>query len=212
MDGVLVDSEPIHEKAQHIVCRQYDLDVPKSVSPKFKGWTEDRVYEYIATNFGTGSTTVEHLIEAKHAAYANLSDELQLVPGALDLVQFVHHAGLPLGLVTSATKADQERAFANFNLSPYFSSVVTFEDVDHPKPAPEPFLTGAAQLEVPVKECLVIEDSGYGILGALRAGCIVFGIATTFPVKILQEAGAHAVFQSMREIELHIKALLSSNT
>ena len=62
MDGVLVDSESIHEKAQNIVCRQYELNVPKSVSPIFKGWTEKRVYEYIAENFGTGPATVEELI------------------------------------------------------------------------------------------------------------------------------------------------------
>ena len=210
MDGVLVDSESIHEKAQNIVCRQYELNVPKSVSPIFKGWTEKRVYEYIAENFGTGPATVEELIKAKHATYADLVDELQMVPGALRLLQFVHSSGLPLGLVTSATKADQERAFANFDLSPYFSSVVTVEDVTRPKPDSQPFLRGATQLGVSATECLVIEDSTYGMLGALRAGCHVFGISTTFSSQTLQEAGAHAVYNSMEDIELQLKAVLTA--
>lgn len=209
MDGVIVDSEHLHEKAQDIVCQQFGLDVPKTVNPLFKGWTEDRVYEYIAEHFGTGSTTVENLVKAKHAAFANLSDELQLMPGALSLVQLLHEQDMPLGLVTSATKADQERAFTKFGLAPYFLSVTTIEDVHLPKPDPQPYLITAARLGVPAKECIVIEDSKYGILSGLRAGCYVLGLTTTFPHQALQDAGAHAVFQSIAEIEAYLRTLLS---
>lgn len=209
MDGVIVDSESLHEKAQDIVCRQFGLDVPKTVNPLFKGWTEDRVYEYIAEHFGTGSTTVENLVKEKHAAFASLSDELQLIPGALNLVQLLHKLDKPLGLVTSATKADQERAFTKFELAPYFSSVTTIEDVRLPKPDPQPYLITAARLGVPAKECIVIEDSKYGVLSGLRAGCHVFGLTTTFAHQALQDAGAHAVFQSIAEIEAYLRDLLS---
>ena len=207
MDGVLVDSEPLHEKAQDIVCRQFGLDVPETVTPTFKGWTEDRVYEYIAEHFGTGSTTVENLVKAKHAAFASLSDELQLIPGALNLVQLLHELDRPLGLVTSATKADQERAFTKFGLTAYFSSVTTIEDVRLPKPDPQPYLIAAARLGMPAEKCIVIEDSKYGILSALRAGCHVLGLTTTFPHQTLQDIGAHAVFQSIAEIEIYLRTL-----
>ncbi len=211
MDGVLVNSEPIHEKAQYIVCKKYGLDVPETLSPKFKGWTEDRVYEYIATHFDTGSTTVEHLIKAKHSVFASLANEIQLMPGALQLVQFSRGIGLPLGLVTSATKADQERTFQNHGLASYFSSVVTVEDVLHPKPNGQPFLLGASRLGVPPSECIVIEDSKYGIQGGLDAGCHVIGLASTFAHYILEEAGAHKVFQSIPEIESYLKSLYTNN-
>lgn len=209
MDGVLVDSEPLHEKAQDIVCRKFGIDVPKTVNPMFKGWTEDQVYEYIAEHFGTGSTTVENLVKAKHLAFANLSDELQLMPGALSLVQLLHEQDMPLGLVTSATKTDQERAFTKFRLAPYFLSVTTIEDVRLPKPDPQPYLITATRLRVPAEECIVIEDSKYGVLSGLRAGCHVLGLTTTFPYQALQDAGAHAVFQSIAEIEAYLRALLS---
>ncbi len=209
MDGVLVDSEPIHEKAQDIVCRQFGIDVPNSVTPTFKGWTEDRVYKYIAENYGTGTTTLENLIKTKHLVFASLSNELQLMSGALHLVQFLYDSGIPLGLVTSATKADQERAFSNLGLTPYFSSVITVEDVRSPKPDPEPYLIGASRLDVPATECLVIEDSKYGVLSALRAGCTVFGIATTLPYDALQEIGAHRVFHTLAEIETELNVAFS---
>ena len=209
MDGVLVNSEPLHEKAQDIVCRRFDLDVPTSISPIFKGWTEDRVYEYIAEHFGTGSATVETLIRAKHAVFASLSNELELISGAADLVQALHNLDIPLGLVTSATRADQQRAFAKFGFFPYFSSVTTVEDVTEAKPHPQPYLTGAERLGMRPEECIVVEDSKYGVISALRAGCHVLGLATTFSCDTLSDAGAHAVFDSIEAIELHIKGLLS---
>lgn len=209
MDGVLVNSEPLHEKAQDIVCRRFDLDVPTSISPIFKGWTEDRVYAYIAEHFGTGSATVETLIRAKHAVFASLSDELELISGAADLVQALHNLDIPLGLVTSATRADQQRAFAKFGFFPYFSSVTTVEDVTEAKPHPQPYLTGAERLGMRPEECIVVEDSKYGVISALRAGCHVLGLATTFSCDTLSDAGAHAVFDSIEAIELHIKELLS---
>ncbi len=209
MDGVLVDSEFLHEKAQDIVCKQYELEVPKSLSSMFKGWTEERVYEHIVTHYGKNSATVEELVRAKHATYASLADELVLLPGALHLVQFVHELGLPLGLVTSATRADQRRTFEKFGLAPYFSSVVTVEDVAFPKPAPQPYQMGAAGLGFPPQECLAIEDSIYGILSAMRAGCHVFGVATTFSHDVLQEVDAHAIFHSLEKIEIHLKTFLA---
>ncbi|MCY4673674.1 MAG: HAD family phosphatase [Bacteroidetes bacterium] len=209
MDGVLVNSEPLHEKAQDIVCRRFDLEVPTSVSPIFKGWTEDRVYAYIAKHFGTGRATVDTLIKAKHAAFASLSEELELMPGASKLVQVIHNLNIPLGLVTSATRADQERAFSKFDFFPYFSSVTTVEDVTEAKPHPQPYLIGAERLGMRPEECIVVEDSKYGIVSALRAGCHVLGLATTFSCDALHDAGAHAVFGSIEAIEPHIKKLLN---
>ncbi len=209
MDGVLVNSEPLHEKAQDIVCRRFGLDVPPSISPIFKGWTEDRVYAYIGEHFGTGLATVEKLTQAKHAVFAGLSDELELISGAAKLVHALHDMKIPLGLVTSATRADQERAFAKFDFFPYFSSVTTVEDVTEAKPHPQPYLTGAERLGMRPEECIVVEDSKYGVVSALRAGCHVLGLATTFSCNALDDAGAHAVFDSIEAIEPHIKELLS---
>ena len=118
---------------------------------------EERVYEHIVTHYGKNSATVEELVRAKHATYASLADELVLLPGALHLVQFVHELGLPLGLVTSATRADQRRTFEKFGLAPYFSSVVTVEDVAFPKPAPQPYQMGAAGLASLLRSALLLK-------------------------------------------------------
>ncbi|MEX0748315.1 MAG: hypothetical protein WD275_09970, partial [Rhodothermales bacterium] len=52
MDGVVIDSEPLHEEAQRIIFRDLELSVPESIFPSFKGLTEQRVFERIVAEFG----------------------------------------------------------------------------------------------------------------------------------------------------------------
>lgn len=212
MDGVLVDSEPLHEKAQQLVYQQFGLGIPQSLSSTFKGWSEERVFGYIADHFGTGSATIEDLIHAKHKAFANLSDELELIPGAMDLLHMLHQEAVPMGLVTSATKSDQERTFTKFGLTHFFSSVITVEDVHKPKPDPQPYLSAASNLNLPPTNCVVVEDSKYGVISATHAGCHVVGLTTTFPYHILNDAGAHAIFNSMSEIHAYLTTVLAPLT
>ena len=208
MDGVVVDSEPVHEKAQRIVIRQYGLNVPESAFSDFKGMTEDGVYFLIEKRYGTNGVSVERLVNAKHAAFASLADELELVPGALDLIRKLHAAGIALGLVTSAVPQDQVRVFEKFGLECYFRAAITDADVSNAKPDPEPYLLMARRLNVAPAVCLVIEDSHYGVQAARRAGCTVFGLCTTFDSDFLIEAGAHRTFDSMQAIA---EALLGSS-
>ena len=200
MDGVVVASEPLHEEAQRMVFARYALDVPESEFARFKGWTERRVYAYIAEHFGVGDTTVEALVEAKHAAYESISHKLTLVPGAGELITELSGAGTVLGLVTSAVRADQVRACDKFGLTDHFGTIISAEDVTHAKPHPEPYLTAANRLGVDPKTCLVIEDSLYGITAAIRAGCSIIGLAGTFSPSVLEESGADAVADSMQTI------------
>ena len=197
MDGVLVDSEPLHEEAQRIVAREYGLNVPESEFSRFKGWTEQRVYAWIADNYDTGGHSIEALVAAKHRAFASLSAQLRPMEGAIELVTKLSASGHALGLVTSATSADQERACNRFKLDRCFQTVVCGEDVSKPKPHPEPYRLTAARLNVDPARCLVIEDSRYGVLSALSAGCTVYAVSTTFASEHLSRLGAHAVFDSV---------------
>ncbi len=206
MDGVVVDSEPVHEKAQRTVIREFGLKVPESAFSDFKGMTEDKVYALIAARYGTNGTPAKRLVAAKHAAFASLADELQMVRGASALITSLHAAGCTLGLVTSAASWDQARAFEKFGLEGYFQAVVTGADVSKPKPYPEPYLLMAYRLNVTPEACLVIEDSRYGVQSARRAGCRVFGLATTFTSDQLLESGAHRTFGSMQAIAQVLRA------
>ena len=200
MDGVLIDSEPLHEQAQRVVFSRYKLTVPSSIFTVFKGKTEQDVFGHVVETYAEGRLDASELIALKHAVYSELIENLQPIPGALPLLERLAQRRIPLGLTTSATRRDQERAFARFDLHRFFEVVVTVEDVQRPKPDPEPYLTTARRMGFAPASCLVIEDSTNGVQAALRAGCTVAGIATSFTTAQLLEAGAHVAADRYEEL------------
>lgn len=204
MDGVIIDSEPLHEEAKRRAFAKYGLVVPEEVYQQFKGKTDWDVLLYAAETYGDGSIDVRALIADKQAAYAILVDELQLIPGARAFIQSLADQGVPLALTTSATQRNQHRAFDKFNLHAYFPIIVTADDITHAKPHPQPYLRTVEKLGLAAKACLVIEDSYNGVRSAIAAGCVVVGITTSFEEPKLKEAGAHYVVDTFPQLEAMI--------
>lgn len=191
MDGVIIDSEPLHEEAQRIVFATYRLTVPPSVFEDYKGMIEEDVFAHIVQTYADAPLDPADLVAEKHRVYGMLMDRLQLVDGVRPFIEQLKRCGFPLGLTTSAIRRDQQRAFDLFDLHPFFDAIVTAEDVTRPKPAPEPYLTTAQRLGKAPSACLVVEDAINGVVSARRAGCSVAGLATSFSTEQLLEAGAH---------------------
>jgi len=87
---------------------------------------------------------------------------------------------MQVGLTTSAIRSVQQRVCAAFGLADCFDVIVTGEDVVESKPDPEPYARTAAQLALDPRHCVVIEDSVNGVRAGKAAGCLVFGLTTTF--------------------------------
>ena len=203
MDGVVIDSEPIHERAQRIIFDEYGLPVPDSIIPSFKGLTEKVVFDRIVAEFGGPEHDVDELIEAKEQTYRSLLKDLQLISGADD---FIMHACrvFRLALTTSSIRVDQMIAFDMFDLHQYFEVIVTAEDITRPKPHPEPYLITAGKLGVDPSRCLVVEDSLNGVRSAVAAGCFVVGMTTSFDRESLSSAGCHITVNTFAELSRHL--------
>ena len=128
-------------------------------------------------------------------------DQMRLVPGCLDFIQKAHKRGFKLGLTTSALQENQQRTFEMFNLWPFFSTIITGEDIINGKPHPEPYLKTAEKLGVAPANALVIEDSLNGVRSGKAAGCRVIAITTSFPRERLMELQADYVVDSFAELE-----------
>jgi len=118
------------------------------------------------------------------------------LPGAAELL-----AHLPpdrFAIVTSATRplAVARLGYAGIPVPP---QMVAAEDVIHGKPAPEPFLKGAALLGFAPAECLVFEDTPAGISSARSAGTKVIALQTTYPADRLQ--AANAIIRSLADVK-----------
>ena len=117
-----------------------------------------------------------------------------LIPGAEELL-----ASLPAGawaIVTSAGRELARRGCAAVGL-PVPAALVTADDVNHGKPEPEPYLTGARRLGLEPRDCLVVEDAPAGIRAGRAAGMRVLGIASTHPVSELE--GCASAVESLQD-------------
>ncbi len=200
MDGVLIDSEPLHERAQKIVFAANSLEVPDDVLGTFKGQTEEDVFEFIVREFGHDGLDPVDLVRQKHETYRSLMPELRPVTGSADFVRFLQESDYRLALTTSATRHDQQYALKTLGLDQLFEVIVTAEDVTRPKPHPEPYMTTVERMALEPGVCLVIEDSLNGVRSALEAGCAVAGLTTSFSRSALLQQGAEIVVDTLNEL------------
>ncbi len=206
MDGVIVDSEPIHARAGILALQRCNLSVDLDpISLQFKGRTDWDMFEYIVEQFTEidredQRAAVQRLMDEKATAFRELLAEISLVPGVLEFLAASRQRFPTLALTTSATRQDQEQIFNRFDLHRWFDGVITAEDIQRAKPDPEPYLKTAATLGLDPTLCLVIEDSTHGIRSAKGAGCFAVGLTTSFVPTELCQAGADAVVESFAEL------------
>lgn len=204
MDGVVIDSEPLHERSSRLVFAQHNLEIEDEVFADFKGSTDRTILEYLVAENGL-DLEVDELLQQKRLTYASLIDELQPIPGVISFINRITD-DFRLALTTSASRRNKELAFSKFNLHSFFEVVVTSNDITNPKPDPEPYQLTTHQLGLAPGECLVIEDSFNGVRSAFQAGCTVAGITTSFSADALREAGAHLVFDNYQELHALLQA------
>lgn len=201
MDGVLIDSEPVHEKAIIALTAELgDALDDEAVLYSFKGAPERMMAARLLEMYPEQGSTAEEIIRRKIDLFAGLFHQVRLIEGAKNFVERSHAAGRRHGLTTSASRSTQQLAFETFGFGKLFNAIVTGEDITNGKPHPEPYQLTAEKLGLPTRNCLVIEDSINGVLSGKAAGCRVIAITGTFPKATLIEAGADYIITSFREL------------
>ncbi len=194
MDGVLVDTEHLHQRSEIMTCRELGLQVPESEWINFKGRRLEDIFSYILETYVPGDVKLTYMCERSMDVLIELiKSEVPVVPGALEFLAHSRGQFAKIGLSTSSAKRVQTKVFDVLDLHRYFDAVVSGSDLQHGKPHPEAYLLVARQLGVTSAECMVLEDSDNGIKSAKAAGCFAIGITTSFSEKVLKEAGADLV-------------------
>jgi HAD superfamily hydrolase (TIGR01509 family) len=177
MDGVIVDTEPVHRYAYLQHFDELNIKVTEELYTSFTGNSTRNVFQRLKTIFVI-EQEVEDLIQRKRTIFNNAFDtkvDLELLEGVEKLIIDFHNKGMQLILASSASKMTIERVFARFNLYQYFSHIVSGEDFPKSKPDPAIFVH-AASLSIASKEnCIVIEDSTNGVKAAKAAGIYCVG-------------------------------------
>ena len=202
MDGVIVNSEPIHEKAEMEVFREFGMEVDRREWDGFRGKKADDIFTYVIQKYGNGDEPIEKMIERKIEMYLlHALHEMQLVSGAKEFFRRLSGSQkYRCALTTSGRKDQQYKILAKFGLLDCFQVMVTADDVKNGKPHPEPYIATVQRLNLEPDVCLVIEDSDNGILSAKAAGCQACGITTTFTKGRLEGAGADVIVAGFDEL------------
>ena len=177
MDGVIVDTEPVHRYAYFKQFDELNITVTEEMYTSFTGFSTRNTFQKLK-EFFVIEQEVEDLIQRKRTIFNDAFDskaDLELLEGVENLIKELHQNGMQLILASSASKVTIERVFSRFKLHDYFTHVVSGEDFPKSKPHPAIFEHAASLSIAPKASCIVIEDSTNGIKAAKAAGILCLG-------------------------------------
>jgi HAD superfamily hydrolase (TIGR01509 family) len=196
-DGLTLDTEHTWTRAESALYARYGTE-----------FTLDHKREMLGTSGAKSALTMErHLdqpgrgdelrIELRELVHAELAGAgVEPMPGAAALIAALRERSVPIGLATNSGREFATRALRAAGLYEHFDAVVSAEDVEHPKPAPDVYLAAAAAVGAEPEECVALEDSETGVAAARAAGMTVIGVPS-FPGIALD--AAHLVAPSLRD-------------
>ncbi|WP_338377139.1 HAD family hydrolase [uncultured Flavobacterium sp.] len=177
MDGVIVDTEPVHHYAYFQHFKQLNIEISEELYRTYTGNSTRNVFQKIKAQFNLPHE-VEDLIQTKRSIFNDAFDtkeDLYLIEGVEDLIKDLHANGIQLILASSASKVTIDRVFNRFNLNQYFTHKVSGEDFPKSKPHPAIFEHAASLSVAPKENCIVIEDSTNGIEASVAANIYCIG-------------------------------------
>lgn len=201
MDGVIVDTEPVHHFAYQQHFKQLNIDVSPEMYASFTGNSTKNIYERLKSVYGLKEEVLD-LVEVKRKLFNDAFDQkedLYLLDGVEELIQELHENGMQLILASSSANVTIQRIFNRFDLDQYFTHKVSGEDFPKSKPHPAIFQKAAELAQTSVEHCIVIEDSTNGIMAAKAAGIYCVGY-DSFHSKLQDYSLADKVISHFNEL------------
>ena len=192
MDGVIVDSHPIHKKTWRTFLKSQGKEISEE---DLNFIMEGRKREEILRHF-LGELSEEQMQifgRQKEQLFRRESSALQPIDGLPEFLRDLEQAELRLAVASSGSSGRVNDILVSLDLRNYFQVIVTGDQVTNGKPDPEIFLVASDRLSVSPAETLVFEDSVSGVKAAKAAGMKCFGVATNGIIPTLLEAGADQI-------------------
>ena len=181
MDGVIIDSEPLHSRLETQIFDELGITVSPGEHQSYLGTSSTQMFTKIKERHHLPQS-VPALVENERRRFLELltTQGVPLISGIRPLLHRLAAAGFKLALASSAPHEQIDAVMEIGALTPFFPVRVSGDDVPMSKPHPEIFLRAAAALRARPEHCWVIEDSEAGVLAAERAGmrCIALLPAT----------------------------------
>ena len=175
LDGVLIDSEPLHGQAWKETAALFDVNLTNSQLSLLKGRRRiDCAKELV--RLIPKQVEVKDLLNLHKPISRQLILTAKAMQGSESLVKKCHENNIPMALVTSSSSESFQIKTASHQWISLFSEIVLGDDksLAKGKPAPDPYILAAEKLNIAPQECWAVEDSISGVSSALEAGCFVF--------------------------------------
>lgn len=188
-DGVIINSAAHHERSWERLAGELGRELPlghfkrgfgmknEVIIPELLNWTHD-------------PAEIQQISMRKEELYREVVRErgISALPGVESWLRSLQQARIRCIIASSTHRANIETTLAVLNLGPFFSGIVSAEDVRRGKPDPEVFLTAARRIGVEPAHSVVFEDALVGIAAAHAAGMKVVAVTTTEPAAKLDHA------------------------
>lgn len=202
MDGVLVETEPFHTRAVKEILEEAGIDISEDEILEYVGLAYPEKLKIIFSKKST-DRDIPELLKKIHQRYRDLiKGKVKLMEGALELIEKFSNNGFKIALVTASNDSQTSIVLSNTDMKKYFDIVVTSNDVKNKKPDPECYLLASKKLEIKPDQCLVIEDSVYGVTAAKKAGMKCIALTSTTDRNKLKDADL--IVDSLNEIDLNV--------
>lgn len=181
LDGLLIDSESGYRQAWLQALQTMGFDIQSTELLPLAGISADRL---MAALNEVVQQSIDPVIFAQRSSefwQANVElHGIPLMPGVDEVLAEASRLNWPFAVATNSHSYQAEKLLRLAGLENRFPVLVTREQVELPKPAPDLYRLAAARLDIPVNQCLVLEDSATGVQSALAAGMPV-GWIPSFP-------------------------------
>jgi HAD superfamily hydrolase (TIGR01509 family) len=207
LDGTLVDSV-----YQHVLAWKHALDaegielsvwrIHRKIGMSGGLFTDQLLRE---TGFEISDERAERLREGHAAAYRQQARYIRPLPGARELLSWLSEAGIPWTIATSGRMETAAVNLAALGVDPDRIPVVTRDQVKYAKPDPDLFLAAAARLEAPIETAVVVGDSVWDMLAAIRCRALGVGLLSGgYGQDELRQSGAIRVYDDPADLLRHV--------
>lgn len=204
MDGVLIDSEPLQLKRQKEYLDYLGVAVPEQELIKMVGGNK-KMYFDIISKYYSGEPNYRAYYQKFQQYFKDhpINYRKLLNPDAIPLLKWLQKQGLKLALASSGAPEKIKTVLTQCQLTQFFDPVISGNMFKQSKPNPEIYNTVAAKLGLENKQCVVIEDSDYGIAAGKNAGMFTIALKEErFP---FSQAAADYLVDSLSDVK-HVLA------
>jgi beta-phosphoglucomutase len=209
LDGVVVDSHPIHKRAWRVFLESLGRDAnDDDLAIIFEGKKREDILRHFLGDLGPEELAAYGA--RKEALFSEFAHEVQTMGTVREFIALLAEYDLPRAVATSATSRRARFLLRELQLDSCFQVVTTGDDVVHGKPDPAVFLLTADRLGIAPEHLLVLEDAVCGVQAAKAAGMRCIGVASNGRGPKLLQAGADKVISQFDEITIESLQVLFS--